>query len=117
KSELDRIGFIETSFINSSSFQVGTFDHLTNVSIQFSISNSTKLNYLDEKIFAPFLDSHPNNRIMMTASYIDCNDCNSFWVFERKDLKERITASCDDDHKKNFWDDRNFKGCKRTTKT
>src|SRR5581483_3878124 len=103
---LKRIEFYYNDFINSSSFEVGTFDHLTSVIITF---DGTKLNYLDEKIFSPFLDSHPNNRISLT--YTDCNDCKSFWLFERKDLKERISASCKDD--KGFWNDHNFRGCQR----
>jgi hypothetical protein len=119
-SRFSYIDFDGNRYIDSSSFEVGTFDNLTSVTIGF---RSFKLNYLDEKIFVPFLNSHPKNRITISGSrtdegaYTDCNDCNSFWAFQRKELKERIEAYCDKENKKSFWDDDNFRECKKMTTT
>jgi hypothetical protein len=75
-----------------------------------------KITYLDEKIFAKFLDVNPLNNIQPLYSnnlIIDCHDCRSFWIQENLKCLERIVRlKCS--NRKAFTDSNNFSKCNFT---
>lgn len=52
----------------------------------------SSMTYINETVFRPFLDDHPNNKISIDGNnrIIDCNDCNNYWIFRDK-LDNRVT--------------------------
>ena len=55
------------------------------------ILTENKIKYLDESVFRAFIDANENNRVVLTKNPLNCSDCRSYWVVERRtDLINRI---------------------------
>jgi Leucine-rich repeat (LRR) protein len=100
--------------LNSSSFQVGAFDHLKRPTIiYFDYSGDIKVNkitFLDQHVFQSFLNNNDKNEIVLTT--IDCNDCRSFWFFNNQKFSQQITKlKCESG--KQFSQIDNFRNCSK----
>ena len=78
--------------------------------ISIDIPNNSSFQYLDQKIFEPFLLSNDNNAIQIWTGSIDCNDCRNYWMKKNPTLLKRlIKINCSNHNPLN--DTVNFKGC------
>ena len=70
----------------------------------------TNVNYLEEKVFLPFLLDNEKNTIKSTdVEVFDCNDCRNYWLRKNQNVNKRVTLNCS--NKKQFNDPDNFKNC------
>ena len=68
-----------------------------------------KSDFLDEKVFLPFLLDNKYNSIDLFGYGFDCNDCRNYWLTKQNVLNRINDFSCLDG--KNFNDTDNFKNC------
>jgi Leucine-rich repeat (LRR) protein len=102
--------FLNGCLLNSSSFEIGSFDSL-NRPTELSLNLFDQINYVtyfDQRIFESFLEKNKNNQIISKA--LDCNDCRSFWLHKNEKYHPQIADSACNDGKK-FLDKDNFAKC------
>ena len=100
--------------INSSSFSPNCLSHFHKRGVGFYYLSKTKvkdLQYLDEKVFLPFLLSNNSSAVSMVGLRFDCTDCRSYWLVKNPVLKHRVNEFvCTDG--KTFADKTHFINCK-----
>jgi len=87
----------QSSNIIGSSFESGVFLY-PNRTLSLEFQTNPKLTYLDENVFGPLFDNHPNSTIKFNENPLDCNDCNLKWIINRSDelFPKLIDAKCSD---------------------
>ena len=71
--------------LNGSSFEIGAFMNISG-SVDLDLSYN-QITYLDEQVFAPFLNAHQDNKINLYKNPMNCSDCRSYWVFKNEKWK------------------------------
>ncbi len=109
--EIDLNGMIS---LIGTGFQVGSLLNIKRPTL-LSLTGDTKITYLDEKVFKPFLDSNPGNTIKLIPDSglivsFDCDDCKNFWIKKDPKIHSRTDLTkCS--NKKLFTDATNFAKC------
>ena len=112
KLEID----INTYGLNGSGFSVGVFDNPTfkGRSVKLDLSKN-RLEYLEEKVFLPFLKDDERHTITsLKENVLDCDDCRSAWICKQsKDVREQMLSPPCKQFGRSLTDcERNFKHCK-----
>ena len=106
--------FNDNNLINSSSFAVNSLNHFQKRAVDFYYLSKTKtkdLQYLEEKVFLPFLLSNNRSLISLVGLRFDCTDCRSYWLVKNPLMKHRVNDFvCTDG--KTFADKTHFINCK-----
>jgi Leucine-rich repeat (LRR) protein len=99
--------------LNGTGIQLGSLENLKRPTDLF-LGDSPKQTYFDEHIFRPFLDANDQNRILIDithVSYIDCNDCRSYWLKKESKYYNRTNLWICSDGYKNLNDNTSFVNC------
>lgn len=75
---------------NGSSFAI---DSLSNIKrpTELSLDENRNFKFIDEKIFLPFIESNPQNRVRLYGTtQLDCKDCRSYWMIKEKKRSIRV---------------------------
>jgi len=75
--------------LNGSSFAINCLSNIKRPT-DINLMNSPNLKFLDQTIFQPFLESNPKNNISLYSSYLDCDDCRSYWLVKESKYLERF---------------------------
>ena len=83
--------------LTCNSFQPGTFSKLQGVTLDFSghtvnlsSDNKKQLTCMSRKVFLPFLEANPNNKVTLDGQQFDCTDCKSAWLQNSPQFQERL---------------------------
>ncbi len=98
------------SNLNGSSLAIGLLNSLKRPTT-LDLSFNSKLTYLDQRIFQPFLKSNVENKIIIDSDQqLDCDDCRTYWLKkEPKYLNRTQFGLCSNNRK--FIDKSNFAKC------
>ena len=78
--------------------------------IDWNLGINTKISFLDEKVFYPFLEANVLNNIVLPINGVDCNDCRSYWIkMYSKFIPKFVNLKCDNGRE--FSDNLNFANC------
>lgn len=100
-NRIDSRSFAENSLINFK----------RNVNFYYLSKTKEKdLQYLDERVFLPFLLSNSGSLLNVLGHRFDCNDCRSFWLVKNPTLKHRVNYFVCSDNK-TFSDKSHFNNC------
>jgi hypothetical protein len=95
--------------LNGSSFEIESLNNLKRPTDL--LFGGSKLTYLDQNIFQPFLESNVENKIWFQgSSYFDCDDCRSFWLKKEPKYSNR-TDLMECSNGKAYSDSTNFAKC------
>ncbi|KAJ6217980.1 hypothetical protein RDWZM_009137 [Blomia tropicalis] len=75
--------YLGNNKLNNTSFEKGIFLN-TKRPVHLELYWNPDLTYLDEKVFAPFLDQNKQNKISLQDNPLTC-DCNSYWMVRDKE--------------------------------
>ncbi len=102
--------YLQYMKLNESSFEIESLNNLKRPTDL--LIGGSKLTYLDQNIFQPFLESNFENKIWFQGSgYFDCDDCRSFWLKKEPKYSNRTDlAVCSNG--KVYSDSTNFAKCK-----
>ena len=97
--------------LNSSSFAEKSLTKFKRpTTLLFTIIGNASYQYLDQKIFEPFLLSNAENLIQIYTGSISCSDCRNNWLKKNISLQKRIVyLKCS--NKKMLNDTGNFQNC------
>ncbi len=97
--------------LNSSSFALHSLDFLKRPAVLI-FDGSQEMTYLNESIFAPFLEVNPQNIIDLRDDIpFNCDDCRSFWINKESKYIDRIKIiKCSNGN--DIRNNSNFSNCK-----
>ena len=76
--------YLGNNKLNNTSFERGIFLG-SKRPVYLELYWNPDLTFLDENVFAPFLQAHPANRISLQDNPLQC-DCNSYWMVRDKEM-------------------------------
>ena len=99
---------LNNKFLNSSGLSTNSLTKLKRpTKLEIDI---LKTNYLNQKIFEPYLLTNTQNVIKIWSGFIDCQDCRNYWIKRNASfLKRLIETKCSNQKLLNDTD--NFKNC------
>jgi hypothetical protein len=102
--------------LNGSSFAINSLSNI-NRPTKLGLYLNPNFKFFDEKVFLPFLESNPLNRIVWgkgtepEKTNLDCDDCRSYWLVKDTKYFNRFdNLFCANGN--DFRSSANFKGCK-----
>jgi hypothetical protein len=97
--------------LNGSSFALHSLDFLKRPTVLI-FDGSLEMTYLNESIFAPFLEVNPKNIIDLRDDFpFNCDDCLSFWINKESKYIDRIKIKkCSNGN--DIRNNSNFSNCK-----
>jgi hypothetical protein len=99
--------------LNGTGFQLGSLENLKRPT-DIYLGDNPKQTYLDEQIFRPFLEANDQNVIRIDifhVSYIDCNDCRSYWLKKESKYYNRTNLWICSNGYKSLYDNTSFAQC------
>ncbi|OTF69727.1 Leucine rich repeat containing protein [Euroglyphus maynei] len=86
--------YLGNNKLNNTSFEKGIFLNAKRP-IHLELYWNPELTYLDEEVFAPFLQLSPSNRISLQDNPLIC-DCNSYWIIRdrHKFMNQMLNVMC-----------------------
>ena len=80
----------DNMFLNYTGFSLTKFRRPVTINIRSYKYYYSNLTYIDQKVFQPFLEQHPENWIMLKN--LDCRDCRNNWFKTNKKYFKRVRS-------------------------
>jgi hypothetical protein len=96
--------------LNGSSFTINSLSNIKRPTT-IDLSRNPNLKFINETIFLPLFESNPENKIYISSSNLDCDDCRSHWLVKEPKYLERFhEIKCSNGN--DMRNSNNFKNCK-----
>ena len=105
------VDLTKNKFLNSTVFSVNSLTKFKrSARIIIDMPKDSAIQYLNQKIFEPFLLSKVDNKVAIWTGSLNCDDCRNYWLKRNPNLlKQLVDARCTSG--KSISDPINFKNC------